>query len=62
VVLQGADMPAVLVEVGYVSHPDEARRLADPAHQRRVAAAIAAGIASFGKDVIDREAAQAVSR
>jgi|GEM_PF-4670343 len=62
VVLQGADMPAVLVEVGYVSHPDEARRLADPAHQRRVAAAIAAGISSFGKDVIDREAAQAVSR
>lgn len=62
VVLQGAAMPAVLVEVGYVSHPEEARRLADPEHQRRVAVGIAAGIASFGKDVIEREAPQAVAR
>jgi len=59
VVLQGADMPAVLVEVGYVSHPEEARRLADPVHQRRVAVGIAAGIAAFGADVIERETPQA---
>jgi len=59
VVLQGAGMPAVLVEVGYVSHPEEARRLADPAHQRRIAAGIAEGIEAFGRDVIEREPRQA---
>lgn len=47
-VLQGATMPAVLVEIGYISHPDESRRLADPEHQERIARAIADGIADFG--------------
>jgi len=47
VVLTGATMPAVLVEVGFLSNPKEARRLADPAYQDRLAKALAAGIAQF---------------
>ena len=37
VVLKGANMPAVLVEVGFLSNPDEERLLADPAHRQRIA-------------------------
>jgi N-acetylmuramoyl-L-alanine amidase len=40
-------MPAVLVEVGFVSHDVESARLADPAYQDRIAAGIADGVASF---------------
>ncbi|OHB65448.1 MAG: hypothetical protein A2Y77_09795 [Planctomycetes bacterium RBG_13_62_9] len=36
--------PAVLVELGYLSNAAEARRLQDPAHQNRLAQAIADGI------------------
>jgi len=39
-VLKGATMPAVLVEVGFLSNPDEERRLADPRYQERVAEAL----------------------
>jgi N-acetylmuramoyl-L-alanine amidase len=46
-VLAGARMPAVLVEVGFVSHEGESQRLGDPAYQERIAAGIADGIASF---------------
>lgn len=47
VVLEGARMPAVLLEVGYISHPGEAKRLVDPEYQSRIAGAIASGIGSF---------------
>jgi N-acetylmuramoyl-L-alanine amidase len=46
-VLAGARMPAVLVEVGFVSHDGEAQRLADPEYQARIAAGIAEGIAAY---------------
>ena len=46
-VLTGATMPAVLIEVGFLSNPTEARLLADPAHQQRIADAIADGIEDF---------------
>lgn len=44
-VLLGANMPAVLVEVGFIDHPSEGRALADPAIQRRIGDALAAAIA-----------------
>jgi N-acetylmuramoyl-L-alanine amidase len=47
VVLTGATMPAILVEVGFVSNPSEAQLLKSPAHQQRLAEAIAAGIDDF---------------
>ena len=46
-VLVGADMPAVLVEIGYLSHPDEEKALASSAHQDRVALAIFDAINTF---------------
>jgi N-acetylmuramoyl-L-alanine amidase len=39
-VLRGADMPAVLVEVGFLSNPDEASSLADPRYRQRLATAL----------------------
>ncbi|HTP26520.1 MAG TPA: N-acetylmuramoyl-L-alanine amidase, partial [Anaeromyxobacteraceae bacterium] len=44
-VLAGARMPAVLLEVGFISHPGESRSLVTPAYQERVAQAIAEGVA-----------------
>jgi len=44
VVLKSPDIPSLLVETGFISNPDEERRLRDPGHQRRLARAIFAGI------------------
>lgn len=46
-VLRNADMPAMLVETGFISNPTEERRLADPAYQRRLARAVLDGINSY---------------
>jgi N-acetylmuramoyl-L-alanine amidase len=46
-VLAGARMPAVLLEVGFISHAEEAARLRDRAYQDRIAAAVAEGVAAF---------------
>jgi len=46
-VLKSPSLPSILVETGYLSNPAEARRLTDPAHQRRLARAIAGGIRDY---------------
>lgn len=46
-VLRNADMPAMLVETGFISNVDEEKRLKDPAYQRRLAAAVLGGINQF---------------
>lgn len=46
-VLAGADLPAVLIEVGYLTHPFEAEQLGNPEALRALARAIAAGVADF---------------
>ncbi|MDR7193815.1 N-acetylmuramoyl-L-alanine amidase [Luteimonas terrae] len=46
-VLRNADMPAMLVETGFISNPEEERRLLDPAHQRRLASAVLNGINAY---------------
>jgi len=46
-VLAGARMPAVLLEVGFISHEAESHHLRDPAYQERIAQAIADGVAAF---------------
>lgn len=43
-VLRSPDMPSVLVETGFISNPEEERRLRDPAHQKRLMEAVFAGI------------------
>jgi N-acetylmuramoyl-L-alanine amidase len=47
VVLTGATMPAALVEIGFLSNPDEAARMADPSYQNQLAEAIADGVVNF---------------
>ena len=46
-VLTGVACPAVLVEVAFISNPEEEKRLVDDAFQNRVAEAIYRGIANF---------------
>ena len=46
-VLVGAEMPAVLVETGYITHPREKKRLYDPRYQDLLARGIAEGIARY---------------
>jgi len=46
-VLVGAAMPAVLVEVAFISNPDEEKLLASDAYQWRIASALMRGIARF---------------
>ena len=40
-VLRGQNRPAVLVEGGYLSHPEESRRIADPHYRQKLAEGIA---------------------
>jgi N-acetylmuramoyl-L-alanine amidase len=47
VVLTGATMPAILVEVGFLSNPSEAERLTQTNSQQQIAEALAAGIEDF---------------
>ena len=42
-----ADVPAILCEVGFMSNPDEDRRLASPRYQRRAARGMARAIERF---------------
>ncbi len=46
-VLVGAYMPAVLVEIGFISNPKEARRLKSKAFQKKIAQGIAMGVKRF---------------
>jgi N-acetylmuramoyl-L-alanine amidase len=46
-VLMGAMMPAVLVEVGFISNPDEEERLRDPSYHARAVSAMAAAVEEF---------------
>jgi N-acetylmuramoyl-L-alanine amidase len=46
-VLKSPDMPSILVETAYISNPTEERKLADSAHQARLANAILAGVRSY---------------
>ena len=48
-VLRGAGMPAVLLETGFVTNLNEAKLLAHPGYQRRIAEAMAEGIVSYLK-------------
>jgi N-acetylmuramoyl-L-alanine amidase len=47
VVLTGATMPAILVEVGFLSNPTEAEQLTRPESQQQLAEAVAAGVEDF---------------
>lgn len=46
-VLLGTEMPTALIEIGFLSNEDEARRLNDTIYQSKIAQGICAGIVSF---------------
>jgi N-acetylmuramoyl-L-alanine amidase len=50
-VLIGAKMPAVLVEIGYITHPAEADLLRSDAYLQRVSDGIAAGIDTYRQEL-----------
>jgi N-acetylmuramoyl-L-alanine amidase len=47
VVLKSPDIPSILVETGFISNPDEARRLADAGYRRKMASAIHRGVVQW---------------
>ena len=47
VVLKSPDVPSVLVETGYISNPDEARRLHSSSYQEKIAIALFEGIRGY---------------
>ncbi len=44
VVLKSPDVPSMLIETGYITNPNEEKKLKNPKHQKSLAAAIASGI------------------
>jgi N-acetylmuramoyl-L-alanine amidase len=54
-VLMGLDAPAVLIEVGFISHPTEGQRLSDAEYQAKLAQAIADGVQVFLKQISSRD-------
>ncbi len=46
-VLKSPDIPSILVETGFISNPDEARRLNTASHQDRLVEALARGISNY---------------
>ena len=54
-VLVGANMPAVLIEMGFISNPDDERRLASARFQNAVVDALVASILRF-RDYLERTA------
>jgi N-acetylmuramoyl-L-alanine amidase len=46
-VLGGAAMPAVLVEMGFISNPQDEERLKDEGYRDRIARALAAGLGAY---------------
>jgi N-acetylmuramoyl-L-alanine amidase len=55
-VLTGVEAPAVLIEVGYISHPHEGPQLAKAEYQEKLVSAIAAGVKGFLGEVRKRDA------
>ena len=60
-VLRNAEMPAVLVECGFMTHPIESKRIYDPAQRRRMAQAIADGIIAY-RSLVDAPKAELRSK
>jgi N-acetylmuramoyl-L-alanine amidase len=50
-VLRDATMPAVLIEGGFLSHPTEGKKIADPAYRRQMARAIVEAIVAYKRQV-----------
>jgi N-acetylmuramoyl-L-alanine amidase len=61
-VLGGAAMPAILVEIGFVTNPREEKRLKDPRYRDEIARAITAGLVDYKRAWDQRARAAAGTR
>lgn len=50
-VLRDAAMPAVLIEAGFMSHPEEGKKIFDAGYRKQIARAVLEGIIAFKKGV-----------
>ena len=50
IVLKSPDIPSMLVETAFISNAADERRLRDPAHQSRIAAAVRTGVRNYWYD------------
>ncbi|BAF69875.1 N-acetylmuramoyl-L-alanine amidase family protein [Nitratiruptor sp. SB155-2] len=50
-VLVGAQMPSILIEVGYITNPTEAMRLSNPIYQKLIAKGVVEGVESYLKNI-----------
>ncbi|MFP3939069.1 MAG: N-acetylmuramoyl-L-alanine amidase [Thermoanaerobaculia bacterium] len=57
-VLMGAAMPAVLVELGFLSNPEEESKLTDPGYRERLVEALVRAIGRYRSEAGDRAARQ----
>lgn len=53
-VLSGTKMPSALVEIGFISNPQEGRKLKREKYQERIARALAEGVRDFADKVLAR--------
>lgn len=60
-VLGGAAMPAILIEIGFVTNPYEERRLRDSRYRDEISRAILAGLAEY-KRTVDQRTRTAIER
>jgi N-acetylmuramoyl-L-alanine amidase len=49
VVLMGVQMPAALIEIGFLSNKEDASSLRNKAHRQKIAEALARAVVAFGK-------------
>ena len=49
IVLTGTKIPAILIEIGFISNPEEAAQLKTATYQQQIAEAIAEGINRYAK-------------
>jgi N-acetylmuramoyl-L-alanine amidase len=58
IVLIGAEMPAILAEVGFISNPKDEARMKQPAERQKIADSLFKGIASYAASLGQYEVAQ----
>ena len=47
VVLIGANMPSILAEISFLTNPDDAQELREPAYRQRIAESLYHGVARY---------------
>ncbi len=62
VVLMGVQMPACLVEVGFVTNPDDARALRSSRRRERIAQGLARAVVEFGRRYDQRRGRESARR